>query len=58
MEFILNGVIAILSLCVTAALLWYGIRFLKAQTELTELKMDKIKKEIDLLEAQRKSLQS
>ncbi|UKJ07148.1 hypothetical protein [Solitalea lacus] len=55
MEYIFNGFIAILSLCVTAAILWYGIRFLKAQTELTELKMDKIKKEIELLEAQKRT---
>lgn len=57
MEFIYSGFMAVLSLCVTAAILWYGIRFLKAQTELTELKIDKIKREIDILDKEKRNPQ-
>ncbi|AFD08103.1 hypothetical protein [Solitalea canadensis] len=53
MDTVYNGFMALLSFCVVAAILWYGIRFLKAQTELTELKIDKIKREIDILDKEK-----
>ena len=50
MDVLFSSVIAILSLCVTVALFYYVIKFLKTQTELTQLKMEKLRKEIEQTE--------
>ncbi|SMO35554.1 hypothetical protein [Solitalea koreensis] len=50
MDAVFSTAIAFLSLCVTVALFYYVIKYLKTQTELTQLKMEKLKKEIEQLE--------